>query len=192
MLDPLVGTVGSTAHMLLYRFGQFDTLHHIGIVEHVEDDITLRGARVKTRIMLFVVTLYQHHIVLAHGSTEFLVRAPHTHRISFQPADRLLAGHRVSMDADKHIGLVPIGYGCPFVKGDEDIRLAGIYDFHVRAVVFHITSEGQSHVQVDILFFRPFTQSTCIPAPMSGIDDQRERTLVGGISPRATQEQQQK
>ena len=127
--------------------------------------------------MLLIIILNQDHIILTHSSTEFLAGATHTHGIGLQTRDRFLAGYRVGMYADKHVGLIPVGNSGTLMQRDKHIRLTCIDDLHVRTVLLHITSKSQCHLQIDVLLIRVFSRSTCILTSVAGINHQRKWTF---------------
>ena len=63
----------------------------------------------------------------------------------------------------------------------KDVRLAGVDHLDIRTVGFHLTPEGQRHVQVDGFLLGQLAQCTGIIAAMSGINDQNE-FLIGSNS----------
>ena len=86
------------------------------------------------------------------------------------------------MDRDKEVGLIFIGHIGPFFQRDKDIGLACIDHPHVGTILFHVSSEGQSHSKIDVFFFRESPQGSRIFPAMSGVDYQRKFPVcsIGG------------
>ena len=82
------------------------------------------------------------------------------------------------MDGDKQVSLVLVGNVGTGMQRDKDIRLTGIDDLHIRAVLLYQLAEGQRHIQIDGFLLGNLSNSSCVIAAMAGINDQR-KTLIG-------------
>ena len=139
--------------MLLHVPGKFHALRHVLVLHELKHDIALTGVGVEALITLLIVFLYQDDGVLSLCHLQIGARTVHSQRIRLQSPDLFPLRHRIGMYGDKQVRLVPVGDVGTGMQGDEHIRLAGIDDFHVRAIALHIASEGKCHIQIDILFF---------------------------------------
>ena len=73
------------------------------------------------------------------------------------------------MDGDEEVGFVSVGNVGAGVQRNENVFLAGIDDFDVRAVLLNQSAKGQRYVQVDAFLLRQRPYGTCIVASVSGI-----------------------
>ena len=83
------------------------------------------------------------------------------------------------MDGDKEVGLVLVGNLCPAVELHETVGLTGVDDLHVGAVLFHELAEGQGELQRQVLLYRDSAFGPWIAAPVTGIDHERKRLVLG-------------
>ena len=179
LLHPLVLPCGSGTYTTLHQFGQFHALRHVPVVQKFKHDGAFGRVGVIALIAFLVVFLYHDDRVLAHGGTQFFVRAPHTHGIGFQSSRHMSGRQGVGVYGDKHVGLVLVGYLRPSVQWHKHVCLACIDHPHVRAVVFHKTTKCKGNVQVDVLFVRKSTFCPGIMPAVPSIHHQCEAVSVG-------------
>ena len=55
------------------------------------------------------------------------------------------------MNRNEQVGFVAVGYLCTFVERNKDVGLMSVDHLNVRTVAFHIFTERERHLKVDIL-----------------------------------------
>ena len=178
LMHTLIRTVGTVAYLSLDIARQFYASFHILTLYELEDDVALRRSWVETLIGLLIARLHRDNGVLSHSHIEIVLGTVHTERIGFKTAGYLTGWQRIGMNRDKQVGIGTVGDVGTLLQGNEDIRLAGIDDSHVRHIALNIFAKLQCHREIDILFFGNSTKSTRIMTAMTWVDNERE-TAVG-------------
>ena len=128
--------------------------------------------------MLLIVLLDQDDRVFSLRHIKVVGYPVHTEGICLQSHSPCALGQGVGVYGDEEVGLVAVGNVGSLMERDKDVGFACVYDFHLWAVVLHESSEGERHVEVDILLLGESAKSACVMTSMSGVDDERE-TLLG-------------
>ena len=178
LMYTLIRTVGTVAYLSLDIARQFYTSFHILTLYELEDDVALRRSRVETLIGLLIAPLHRDNGVLSHSHIEIVLGTVHTERIGFETAGYLTGWQRIGMYRDKQVGIGAVGDIGTLLQRNEDIRLAGIDNSHIRHIALNIFAKLQCHREIDILFFRNSTKCTRIMTAMTWVDNERE-TAVG-------------
>ena len=172
---------------------QFHALLHVLVLHQFKDDVTLHLLGVEALVRFLVACLVGDDTVLALGHFEIGFRAGHTESIGLRPLNGLVFPRRIGVDGDKEVGLVLVGNIHTALQGQEYIGLARVDNFHVGAVAFDQSSEGQGHVEIDILLLGDGSHGTRVVPSMAGINHQHKlaRILVGLHRQRGAEEEQQ-
>ena len=179
LLHPLVGSCRRGACALLHHLGQFDTLCHVLVLKELEHDIALRRTRVESLVVLLVVFLNQNNRVFSLCHIKIVGSPVHTEGICLQSRSLCSLGQGVGVDGYKEVGLVAVGNVGTLVERDENVGFASVYYLDAGTIAFHETSEGEGHVEIDILLLGKGAKSTGVMTSMSGVDDER-KPLIGG------------
>ena len=151
-MDTFVRPSGGSAELLLDKFRQVYATFHVLVLYKFKHDVAFRRTRVESLVSFFVVVFNQDYGILALGHFQIFLRPRYTQRIGFRAACLPFAGQGVGVYGDKEVGFSFIGDFRPAVQRDEDIRLPGIDDFHIRAILFYQFAESKGYGEVDILF----------------------------------------
>ena len=74
------------------------------------------------------------------------------------------------MYGDEQISFGVIGNFSAPVQGDEYVPVPRIDNFYIRAVLLDLFAKFECYIQVDILLFRDFADSSRVVSAVSGID----------------------
>ena len=162
---------GERASLMLNHLRQFHAVRHIVVLHQFEHDIAFRRFRIKPGITLFVVVLHQDNRVFPFCHIQIVACPMHTQCVRFKTARYFSVGQGIGMDRDEEVGLVSVGDSSPLTQFDEDIRLACVNYFHIRAIPFHIFAEGQCHFEVYVFFQSLDASCAWVFAAMSCIND---------------------
>ena len=178
LMHALIRTVGTVAYLSLDIARQFYASFHILTLYELEDDVALRRSWVETLIGLLIALLHRDNGVLSHSHIEIILGTVHTERIGFKTAGYLTGWQRIGMYRDKQVGIGAVSNVGTLLQRNEDIRLTGIDDSHIRHIALNIFAKLQCHREIDILFFGNSTKCTRIMTAMTWVDNERE-TAVG-------------
>ena len=145
LMHALIRTVGTVAYLSLDIARQFYTSFHILTLYELEDDVALRRSRVETLIGLLIALLHRDNGVLSHSHIEIILGTVHTERISFKTAGYFTGWQRIGMYRDKQVGIGAVGDVGTLLQRNEDIRLTGIDDSHIRHIALNIFAKLQCH-----------------------------------------------
>ena len=158
----------------MYGLGQLYALVHVGALHKLEHDVALCRVGIEALIGLLIVFLHRDDGVLALGHVKIVLGAVHTKGVGLKALHLMSHRHGVGVYGYKEVGVVLIGYGSPVVQRYEHIGLACVNHFHVAAVLFYISAEGQCHTEVDVFLLRLGTLCANVVTAMTGVYNKRE------------------
>ena len=188
----LIGAISCRTRFALHHFGQVYAVGHVAILHKFEHDIAFRRIGIKALIALFIVFLNQDNRVFALSHIEIVARAVHSQCVSFHSVGLPTSWQGIGMHRYKEVGLIAIGYFGSFFQSNKNIGGARVNHLYVGAISLHVSPEGHSHVQVDVLFFRERAQSACVFPSVSWVDNQHKLFVCSICGKRQKKQQYEK
>ena len=145
-------------------------------MDQLEHNIAFHAVQVELIIGLPIVFLEENYRVLAPSHLQIFVdslavsvaeAAPQ--RVGLISSGLPTTAHGIDVDGNKEVGLLHISEGRAPGERYKDVGRAGIIDFHIGALAFNQSTEGQRILQRQVFLLGNGTGGTRVMAAMPGI-----------------------
>ena len=102
------------------------------------------------------------------------VRASVAQRVCLEASRRVHALQRIGVYRYEEVCFAVVRYVGALVQRNEHVGLACVYHSHVGAVLLHVSSESQRHVEVNVLLYRESARCSGVLSAVSWIYNECE------------------